>query len=407
MPTTPLTDAGVRALKPRETSYKVADGGGLHLLITPAGGKLWRLAYRYGGKQKLLAIGAYPKVGLGDARLAREQAKRQIAAGEDPSAAKKQAKLLAKEAAGNTFSAIAERWHKARRARWTTDYGDRIWQRVQEHVLPEIGALPIAEIEPPTLLAAIRKIEARGTIELAARVKNYCGQVFRYAIAEGLATRDPSADIREALKTKPPVKHRAALKAKDLPEFFERLERYDGAPLTALAIRLALLTFVRTDELRFAAWSELEDLAGKEPLWRIPAARMKGEASRKREHLVPLSPQAVDVLRRIREVQASPDLLFAAETRAGVISENTMLYALYRMGYQSRATVHGFRGTASTILNENGFRSDLIETQLAHVERNEVRAAYNSAAWLPERRAMMKWWADYLDKLAEVAKLVG
>lgn len=403
----PLTDVRVRGLKPKSSPYKVSDGAGLYVLVNSNGSKLWRFGYRFAGKQKVLAIGAYPTVTIIDARLARENAKKALGAGQDPSAMKQAERWLRKKAGEDTFGAVARRWHAARKSKWNPQYRDRVWQRFADHILPDLGAAPISAVEPPTLLKTMRKIEARGTVELAHRCRNYCGQVFRYAIAEGLASRDPSADIREALSTRPPVTHRAALRAKDLPAFMAKLSAYDGEELTQLALRLALLTFVRTHELRFAARPEFEELYGNEPLWRIPADRMKGATRKKREHLVPLSTQAVAVVRRILEIQSHPTLLFAANTRAGVISENTMLYALYRLGYHSRGTVHGFRSTASTILNENGFNRDWIERQLAHVEGNNVRAAYNAAEWLPQRRKMMQWWADYLDQQADVGELVG
>lgn len=404
MATNHLTDAQIRALKPGEKPQKVRDGEGLFLLVQPNGTKLWRFAYRFHGKQKTLAVGVYPHVGLGDARDKRDDAKKLLAAGEDPALAKKLDKTRRRLAAENTFKTVALRWHDARKARWTTDYAERIWQRIEDHVLPEIGSLPVHEIEPPTLLAAVRKVEKRGTVELARRVKNYCGQIFRYAIAEGIAVRDPSADIREALATQAPVKHRAALKAAELPVFMEKLANFDGEPLTELALRFTLLTWARTDEVRFADAAEFEDLDGERPLWRIPKARMKRQRV---EHLVPLSPPAVTVVKQIKKLQGKSRLLFDADTRSGVISENTMLFALYRMGYHGRATVHGFRGTASTILNEHGFNRDWIERQLAHIEDDEVRAAYNSAEWLPQRREMLTWWGDYLDRQAEVGALVG
>jgi len=406
MPTIPLTDARIRGLKATGASVKVSDGGGLYLMVTPQGSKLWRLAYRFAGKQKTLAIGVYPTVSLVDARLARETAKKALADGVDPGEEKKAKKRERNAAVENTFQAVAERWYAARKVRWTTPYGDRLWKRLEEFVFPELGDRPVIEIEPPELLKALRKVEARGTLELSHRLKSYCGQVFRYAIAEGIGLRDPSADIREALKAQPPVKHRSALKATELPEFFSRLAAYDGAEQTALGLRLVMLTMVRVDEARFAPKAEFEALDGKEPLWRIPKERMK----MRRDHLVPLTPQAVKVVRRLIEISPKPQspLLFASDAApSGVMSENTLLYALYRMGYHHRATVHGFRSTASTVLNEQGFNRDWIERQLAHVEGNAVRGIYNAAEWLKERRSMLAWWADYLDRQAEAGELIG
>jgi integrase len=251
----------------------------------------------------------------------------------------------------------------------------------------------VAAIDTDDVLEALRQIEARGAIETARRVKDYVQDVFRYAKSERLVKLNPADELAAALATPPPPKRRTALKSRDLPAFLAALADYDGDERTGLAIRFTLLTFVRTGEVRFARWSELEDLDGASPHWRISAERMK----MRNEHLVPLAPQAVAVLSKIRPLAGGSDLLFPAPTGSGVMSENTMLFALYRMGYHQRATIHGFRGMASTILNENGFNRDWIERQLAHVERNQVRAAYNAAEWLPQRRDMMRWWADFIE----------
>ena len=245
----------------------------------------------------------------------------------------------------------------------------------------------------------IRAIEQRGAVELAKRLLQITGQIFRFAIATGRARRDPTQDLRGALRSPGPQKHRAALKAIDLPAFLRALESYEGDELTALGIKLVLHTFVRSAEARFATWSEFEGLEGPMPLWRIPAERMKARA----EHLVPLTPQVVELLSQIRSSRRGSHLLFPSPARHGVISENTWIYAIYRLGYHSRVTVHGLRGTASTILNEHGFNRDWIERQLAHTERNGVRAAYNAAEWLADRRSMMRWWSDYLEQVGSAS----
>jgi len=257
--------------------------------------------------------------------------------------------------------------------------------------MPEFGERPLASIEPIEILDAIRKIENRDAVEMARRVMQMASAVFRYGVATSRCMRDPTVDLRGALRAAGPVKRRSAMRADELPNFLKHLETYDGEATTRLALKMVVYTFVRTSELRFAEWREFEDMDGPEPLWRIPAERMK----MRRVHLVPLAPDVVALLAELRPLTAKSRWLFPAPTRTGVISENTMLYALYRMGYHGRATVHGFRSTASTILNENQFNRDWIETQLAHAE-GSVRSIYNAAEWLPGRREMMEWWAAYL-----------
>jgi integrase len=264
---------------------------------------------------------------------------------------------------------------------------------VEKDLLAQLGLRSIKDIVRADVLAAVRLIEARNAIETARRVRGYAEDIFRFAAAEGLIGTNPALDLEHALTKPPPQKHRAALKERELPAFIEKLKAYQGEPLTRAALTLIMLTFVRSTELRFADWSEFEGLDTKKPLWRIPALRMKMRT----EHVVPLSARAVAEIKSIQKLGIKSRFLFPAATRSGVMSENTMIFALYRLGYHSRATVHGFRGTASTILNENNFNRDWIERQLAHVERDGVRAAYNSAEWLEERRTMMEWWACYLE----------
>ena len=392
MPTS-LSDAKARNAKPGTKPYKVADGEGLFLLITPSGGKYWRLKYFFGGKEKLLALGVYPDVNLAEARERRAQARKVLAAGNDPGEAKKEAKRLAIFKNANAFEVIAREWFEKRKHEWASITADVALDRLETHILPKLGPRPIADITAPEVLAMLRAVEDRGTLETARRVMNISGQIFMYAIATGRAERNPVPDLRGALKT-PVVKHRSYLKESELPLYLRKLEAYDGSLQTRLALRFLLLTFVRTNELRAAQWTEI-DWAKAE--WRIPADRMK----MKELHIVPLSRQTIAVLRELEKHSGNRQYIFPNEHKpATFMSENTMLYALYRMGYHSRATGHGFRSTASTILNEHGFRADVIERQLAHSERNNVRAAYNYAQYLPERRQMMQWWADYLDEVA-------
>jgi integrase len=387
-----LTDAKVRNAKPKNKPYKLADGEGLFLVIKPSGSKYWRLRYFIAGKEKLLALGVYPDISLGDARDRRAQARKLLAAGKDPGQAKKEVKRLAALRTANAFETIAREWYDKRTHEWAPRSAKTTLARLEQHILPKLGERPVTEITPPDVLEMARVVEARGHLETARRVMQICGQVFMYAIATGRAERNPVPDLRGALKT-PVAKHYSFLKASDLPEYLKKLETYDGSVQTMLALRLLLLTFVRTQELRGAQWAEIDwDKAD----WRIPAERMKMNEL----HIVPLSKQAIAVLRELQRHSGNRPYIFLNEHNpATFMSENTMLYALYRMGYHSRTTAHGFRSTASTILNEHSFRADVIERQLAHCERDSVRAAYNHAQYLPERRKMMQWWADYLDEL--------
>ena len=376
-----LSDAACRNAKPTEKQRKLTDDKGLYLLVLPSGGKSWRYAYRFDGKQKALALGQYPAVSLVAARGKRDDARKLLDAGIDPSA----------EAKSDTFESFARRWHDTNKGQWVPAHAERVLSRIERDVFPTLGQRPITQIEAPDVLDVLRKVEERGALDISKRLRQSIGAVFRFAIAEGKAKTNPAADVGDALKPKPKVKHFAALKAADVPALVQAIRAYDGEAQTRLALLLTLHTFVRTNETRFARWSEFEDLDGDAPLWRIPKERMKMG----REHLVPLTPQVVAILRELREVNDG-DMLF------GGMSQNTMIFALYRMGYHSRLTVHGFRRMASTILNEQGFNRDWIERQLAHVD-DEVRGAYNAAEWLTGRREMMQWWSDYLSPAIHVS----
>ncbi len=391
MPVT-LSDAKARNAKPKAKPYKLADGEGLFLLVLPSGGKYWRLKYFFAGKEKLLALGVYPEISLADARERRAQARKVLAAGNDPGEAKKEAKRLTNLSNANTFEVVARDWFEKRQHEWAASSTRTKRIYLEKYILPKIGQRPIADISARELLDFVRVIEERGTLDTARRVMQMCGQIFMYAIATGTVERNPVPDLRGALKT-PVVKHHSFLQANELPQFLKCVEGYDGSVQTKLALRLLLLTFVRTNELRGAQWSEVD---WNKSEWRVPAERMK----MKELHIVPLSTQAVAVLRELEKLSGRVQFVFPNQHNpATFMSENTMLYALYRMGYHSRATGHGFRSTASTILNEHEFRADVIERQLAHGERDRVRAAYNHAQYLSERRKMMQWWADYLDEL--------
>lgn len=395
-----LSDIQIRNAKARAKQYKLSDGGGLYLLVTPDGRKYWRLKYRFLGKEKLLALGVYPDVKAAKAREDRDAAKRLLKEHQDPTTVRKQRRHAAKEASENTFEAITREWVEQRRHQWVPSHAARVLNSLENEIFPALGFRPISEITAPELLGTLRKVEARGALETAQRVLQRCDAIFRYGVVTGRCERSPAADLKGALKT-PKHENRAALSAADLPDFLRKLDAYDGHLLTRLALNLQALTFVRPGELRGAEWSEI-DLEAAE--WRIPAERMKMRAP----HIVPLSRQAVAALEQLRQLSGRGRFVFPNQTKSGApISENTVLYALYRLGYHSRATGHGFRATASTILNEQGWRADAIERQLAHKERNKVRAAYHRSEYLEERRQMMQAWADYLDMLKARGKVKG
>ncbi len=396
----PLTALGVKNAKPEAKPYKLADEKGLYLVVTPSGGRLWRFDYRHGEKRKTLAMGKWPDVELATARVRRDNARKRLADGEDPAVADK-AETLAIE---NTFETVARNWHASSKTAWTQRYAKLVLGRLEADIFPHLGKDNIDAIEAPRLLDVIRKVEARGAIEMAKRIKNYCSEVFMYGIAEGKCRRDPAADIRRALKKPRPKKHMAAVPPSEFPTLVARMHAYDGDDLTKLALFFTLITIVRTQETRFARINEFENLDGQEPLWRLSPERMKMS----REHLVPLPHQAVTIIKRLREKSPDGQYLFPANSKTGVISENTMLYGLYRMGYHSRQTTHGLRRCASTILNETGkFEPDWIEAQLAHADGNKVRGAYNAAIYLPHRRRMLQWWADFIEKPTNVFRIAA
>jgi integrase len=394
-----LTDVRIRNAKPSSKAYKLGDDGGMYLLVKPNGGRYWRMDYRFGGKRQTLAFGVYPIVTLSDAREHRQEARRLLVQNIDPGLAKKAGKRAGRLRGENTFEAVAREWLDNQRHRLAPRYYGLLLARLKADIFPQIGSRPVAEIDAPELLEALKKVEKRGVIETARRLRQTCGQIFRYAAASGRAKRDPSSDLRGALKSPGRPRGHKAMPYDELPKFLNALNSYEGDMRTRLALKLMVLTFARTTELRAARWFEIENLEGSQPIWRIHAERTK----MKREHIVPLAPQAVDLLRELRALPGSDasHFLFPSPSREGYMSNNTMLYALYRMGYHSRATVHGFRAMASTVLNEMGFRPDVIERQLAHQEQNAVRAAYNRAEYLSERRIMMKQWADCLDALTK------
>jgi integrase len=401
-----LSDTAVRNAKPRDRDYKISDALGLFLIVRTNGTKVWRLAYRFDRKQKTLALGRYPDVGLPAAREARLEARKLLARGVDPSARKqgiRSAKPGTRTLDVDAFETIGRQWFEAKKAKWVPGYADRILSRLEADVFPEIGQMRIKEVEPLDILAMLQKIEQRDAIDMAKRVRQYVGSIFRYGIALGRCSRNPSSDIIEALKAAPRARHRSALRFDELQDFFRALDAYDGQEQTRVAIELIMHTFVRTSELILARKSEFKDLdRAEQATWRIPAARMK----MKREHVVPLTPQSITLVERLFALGDGSDWLLPSYT-GRPISNNTMLFALYRMGYRHKATTHGFRTLASTSLNEAGFNRDWIERQLAHVPGDSVRAAYNAAEWLPDRRRMMLWWSEQLERQRKLAELLG
>jgi integrase len=400
----PLTDTAIRNAKPTAKPQKLFDDRGLFLLVTPSGGKWWRFKYRFDGKEKLLSVGVYPDVSLAKARERREDARKLIADNIDPGANRKAAKSVRVERAANSFEVVAREWFAKFKPNWAEHHADRIIRRFERDVFASIGGRPIAEIAAPELLAVVRKIEARGALETAHRALGNCGQVFRFAVATGRAQRDPTGDLRGAL---PPVKgeHFAAITdPKRTAELLRMIDGYQGTLTVNCALRLAPLVFVRPGELRKAEWAHI-DLEAAEWCYIVTKTNTP--------HIVPLSTQAVAILREVYALTGSSPYVFpSARSWQRPMSDNAILAALRRMNIaKDEMSGHGFRAMARTILDEVlGVRPDLIEHQLAHAVRDPNGRAYNRTAHLPERRKMMQQWADYLDKLkagAEVIPLRG
>jgi integrase len=389
-----LTDTEIKKAKPTTKLQKLSDGAGLQLHIPTTGAKLWRLAYRFEGKQKTMALGAYPAVSLADVRELCRTVRALLATGVDPMAQKKIDKQVKAGSNENTFEVIARDWW----AHWMTTRSEShtqyVIRRLEADVFPALGTRPISEIKARELVLMAQKIESRGAVDIAKRSLQTCGQIFRYAVAHGKLDRSPSADIKTGDVLKAHIKtNYVRVDATELPLLLRKIEAYQGTPTTRLAVKLMALTFVRTGELIGARWSEFDLEAGR---WDIPAVRMK----MKSPHVVPLSPQALDVLRTLHTVTGGRELLFPGERdHSKPMSNNTILGALARMGYKHQMTGHGFRGIASTVLHEHGFDHAHIELQLAHIERNAVSAAYNHALYLPQRAKLMQWWGEYLEGL--------
>ncbi len=399
-----LTDTACKNAKPKDKPYKLSDGGGMYLHVKPHGSKLWRLKYRMHGKENTLGLGSYPETSLAEAREEREKIRKLIKAGIDPSLARKEEKLQARESSENTFELVAREWHEHQKARWTERHGNDVLHRLEMDVFPEIGPFPIRSITPNQVLKCIQKIEDRGAHELARRALQVCGQVFRYGIPRNYVESDPTRDLKPKESLKPFKKeHFACFDVKELPEFLGALNRNKKRlyPQTIRAIKLLMLTFVRTSELIGAKWEEIDLEAGQ---WLIPAERMK----MRRDHIVPLSRQAVELLREQQESTGSWEWVFPNLVKPkNHMSNNTILMALKRMGYGGKMTGHGFRALAmSNIKEQLGYRHEVIDRQLAHAHKNKVDAAYDRAQFLKERTEMMQRYADFLDALASGGKVI-
>ena len=389
-----LSTAKIQNATAQKKTVRLFDGRGLYLEIAPSASRWWRFKYRFAGKEKRISLGVYPDVGLKKARDRRDEMRKLVADGIDPSAARKQQKLMALDAAANTFEAVAREWFEKHSANWEASYSVKLLARLEANIFPWLGDRPIRDIKPPELLSVLRRVESRGVLETAHRLMNYCGNIYRYAVATGRAERDISSDLRGALPPSTPQHHASVTDPEGVAALLRAIDGYRGSNVTRYALQLAPLVFVRPGELRKAEWSEIDLEAGE---WRIPPGRMK----MKTKHIVPLSSQAVAILRALQPLTGKGHYVFpGARRRERCMSENTVNGALRRLGWSgSEMTGHGFRSMASTLLNEQGWNRDATLRQLAHTERNSIRAAYNYAEHLPERRRMMQAWSDYLHTL--------
>jgi integrase len=389
-----LSDIQLRALKPSQTPQRVFDGDGLYVEVRPNGAKWWRFKYRFEEKEKLISFGTYPDVPLSLARKRRAEARQLVAAGVDPSAARQEAKQAKQRDAMNTLEAVSRAWLAHRASAWTAGTEQAITASLENHVFPALGARPIRAIAARDIKNVVQAIDNQGAGETAGRVFQRLRSIYRYALSEDLVENDPTYPLKPAEIFKPrDVSHRLALAQADMPAFFAKLDAYDGDAATKAALELLILTAVRPGELRGARWKEFDE---PRSLWRIPADRMKMTT----EHLVPLSTQALAILKGLKPLSGDQELVFPSPFYPGKpLSDNTLNSALARLGYKGLATAHGFRTLFSTCANEADWKSDLIEKQLSHEERDDVRGAYNRAQWLASRVKLMQWWADHLDSL--------
>ncbi|MCL1028883.1 tyrosine-type recombinase/integrase [Serratia silvae] len=387
----PLTDLQIRRAKPQEKAYTLNDGQGLSLLIEPSGSKGWRFRYRYAGKARLMSFGTYDLVSLAEARSKREVARKQVSEGIDPGEVKKAAKLAQKLSAENSFEVISREWHTAKADRWSLGYREEIMSTFEADVFPYIGKRPISEIKPLELLEVLRRIEKRGALEKTRKVRQRCGEVFRYAIITGRAEYNPAPDLASALAV-PKQQHHPFLSAEELPYFVKDLEGYTGSIITKNAAKIVMLTGVRTQEMRFATWGEIDF---ERAIWEVPAERMK----MRRPHIVPLSTQVMELFKQLQPITGHyPYIFIGRNNRRKPISKESVNQVIELLGYKGRATGHGFRHTMSTILHEQGFDSAWIELQLAHVDKNSIRGTYNHAQYLEKRRVMLQFYSEFVLK---------
>lgn len=401
-----LTAVQVRNAKPKNKPYKLSDGHGLYFHVAKSGNKTWRYRYKIEGRESTFILGEYPKMNLSAARKARGEARELVCQGINPAQQRKEQKQAAiarqreaSEVSENCFEAVAFEWMSQQKERWSRDHANAVRATLERDAFPILGNLPVESIQPPMVLRVIRSIESRGALEIAHKVLQRMNAVFRYAVQTGKATYNPAADMKGVLKTRKVV-HRAALSREEMPDFLKALSVADIHVTTKLALQFTILTAARSNETRGAVWEEI-DL--DEAIWRIPALRMKMTTP----HNVPLSKQAVAILERVGNLYGREGYIFPGiRDHSKQLSENTMLYALYRLGYHSRATVHGFRAVFSTIANESGFDGDVIEKALAHEQRNKVRAAYHRSEYIEQRRKLMQWWADLLYHMEHGAEII-
>ena len=405
-----LTELEVKKAKATEKQHKLADGGGLFLLVHPNGGKYWRLAYRFAGKQKTLAIGVYPDVSLSDARERREQARRLLANDADPSAAKKETKRAIQVAISNSFATFAKEYHKMKVPMWTEGHAKQWLGNMEKYAFPVIGDRQIDKIEPMDVIGILREMEKSKTFETRDRLGQSISSVFKYAIATGITKVNPAAEIRMALVDRPKVEHFACISTAEIPDFLRALRNYEErgkvSPIAISAIRLMLLTATRTSEVRFSKWTDFDLDAG---CWVIPAEQKgrKGKRDKRRDHAVPLSNQAVTILRNLYPVTGHGEYVFPNRNSTGrVISENTALKIIETIGYQGKMTGHGLRSLARTALGEMGHRWEVLEAMLSHAIANQTAAAYVRSTYFEERRNIMQQWADYLDKVEAGAEVI-
>ncbi|ENG4540791.1 tyrosine-type recombinase/integrase [Salmonella enterica subsp. enterica serovar Panama] len=393
-----LTARQISTAKPTEKPYKLSDGGGLYLLVNPNGSRYWRMKYRYAGKEKLLSIGVYPDVTLAEARDKRTQAKRILAAGDDPSEVKQAEREAKNLAVNNSFELLALEWHEHKKPNWSSGYADDILEYLRKDILPYIGKKAITDIKPMTMLSVLKKMEDRGVLDKLKKTRQACRQIFTYAIITGRAEFNPVTDLAGALKT-PKQQHFPHLMPTQIGPFIHAVNTYSGSKVTRIATLLLMYTSVRTIELRASEWTEF-DLDND--LWQIPKERMK----MRRPHLVPLSRQVKSHLLELKKITGWGKYVFPGRNDAHKpMSEASINQVIKRIGFAGKVTGHGFRHTMSTILHEKGFNSAWIEAQLAHADRNTIRGTYNHAQYLDGRREMLQWYADYLDEL--VGKVVG